>query len=137
MKTNEWESVAPLNIQRHQLGVAELNGNLYAVGGSDGITRLETVEVYNRRTDEWKFVGSLNTCRSGVGVCTAGDALFGFGGYNGRICLSTVERYDPEVDVWSYVAPMNVTRSFPGNFYLSFFAIFLWEAAIGSIILLE
>eukprot|EP00794_Sanderia_malayensis_P009247 gene9247-10224_t len=113
-RTNQWESITPLNVPRHQLGVAELNGHLYAVGGSDGVVRLETVEVYNRRSDEWKYVKSMNTCRSGVGVCTAGGALFGFGGYNGRICLNSVERYDPDADVWHYVAPMNVTRSFPG-----------------------
>eukprot|EP00795_Rhopilema_esculentum_P009185 gene9185-16859_t len=113
-KQNTWTSMKPLNIPRHQLGVTELNGKIFAVGGSDGMRRLNTVEYYTPKDDEWRYIRSLNTCRSGVGVCSHKGFIYGFGGYDGRLCLNSVERYDPELDIWTSVVPMSVTRSFPG-----------------------
>ena len=114
MYSNKWQRAAPLNSARQQLGVGVISGSLYAVGGSDGYTRLNSVERYDRDLDRWIYTKSLNTSRSGVGVGTLGDALYALGGYDGRTCLKTVERYDPQVDCWSCVASLNVTRSFPG-----------------------
>jgi uncharacterized membrane protein len=116
MYSNKWQRAAPLNSSRQQLGVGVINGSLFAVGGSDGYSRLNSVERYDRELDRWIYTKSLNTSRSGVGVGILGDALYALGGYDGRTCLKTVERYDPQVDCWSCVASLNVTRSFPGVF---------------------
>jgi len=113
-KSNRWTPMSPLNIPRHQLGVTELNGRIFAVGGSDGATRLNTVEYFNPNDEDWKYAKSLTTCRSGVGVCTHSGFLYSFGGYDGHICLSSVEKYDPELDIWINIPPMNIVRSFPG-----------------------
>ena len=113
-KSNRWTPVSPLNIPRHQLGVTELNGRIFAVGGSDGAKRLNTVEYFNPKDDDWKYAKSLTTCRSGVGVCTHSGFLYSFGGYDGHICLNSVEKYDPELDIWINIPPMNIARSFPG-----------------------
>lgn len=85
------------------------------MGGSDGTTRLSTVECFNPELNMWSYVKALNTSRSGVGVGILGEALYALGGYDGRACLKTVERYDPQVDAWSCVAPTNLARSFPGR----------------------
>ena len=114
MQTDKWHAVAPLNTPRQQLGVCELKGRLFAVGGSDGYIRLDSVEVFSEEAKRWTYMKSLNTCRSGVGVCAIGNTLYALGGYDGRLCLNTVERYDSELDIWHYVAPTIVTRSFPG-----------------------
>lgn len=114
LQTNIWQQAPPLNVPRQQLGTGSLGGFLYAVGGSDGYSRLSTVERFSLETNQWMYVKALNTSRSGVGVGVLGEAMYAMGGYDGRSCLKTVERYDPLVDIWSFVAPTNITRSFPG-----------------------
>ncbi len=39
--------------------MATLDGFVYAVGGYDGTTRIDTVERYSPRTNSWEFVRSL------------------------------------------------------------------------------
>ncbi|KAI6073673.1 Kelch-like 17 [Aix galericulata] len=94
-KTNTWESVAPMNIRS---GVAEppcaphalrwsltapwslpgpsrsthdlvaMDGWLYAVGGNDGSSSLNSIEKYNPRTNKWVAASCMFTRRSSVGV---------------------------------------------------------------------
>ena len=40
-------------------GVAELDGSLYCVGGSDGQLSLKSCEVYSCKLDTWNFVSPL------------------------------------------------------------------------------
>ncbi|NXV04871.1 KLH18 protein, partial [Cettia cetti] len=42
---NRWEKCQPMGTARSRVGVAVLNGLLYAIGGYDGQLRLSTVEV--------------------------------------------------------------------------------------------
>lgn len=45
--TNQWSSdVAPTSTCRTSVGVAVLDGHLYAVGGQDGVSCLNVVERY-------------------------------------------------------------------------------------------
>lgn len=44
LETSAWSQLSPMNTHRHGLGVAILNGPLYAVGGHDGWSYLNTVE---------------------------------------------------------------------------------------------
>lgn len=60
---NRWEKCRPMTTARSRVGVAVVNGLLYAIGGYDGQLRLSTVEVYNPETDTWTRVGSMNSKR--------------------------------------------------------------------------
>lgn len=60
---NFWERCQPLKTSRSRVGVAVVNGLLYAIGGYDGQSRLSTVEVYNPETDSWTRVSSMNSQR--------------------------------------------------------------------------
>lgn len=60
---NHWEKCQPMTTARSRVGVAVVNGLLYAIGGYDGQLRLSTVEVYNPETDLWSKVGSMNSKR--------------------------------------------------------------------------
>lgn len=51
-----------------QVGLAVVNGQLYAVGGFDGTTYLKTIEVYDKEANNWKLCGSMNCRRLGGGV---------------------------------------------------------------------
>ena len=52
------------------LGVANLEGQgpLYAVGGHDGWSYLNSVERWDPATRQWSFVAPMNSQRSTVGV---------------------------------------------------------------------
>ncbi|NXA33256.1 KLHL1 protein, partial [Eudromia elegans] len=55
-KTDTWTMVAPLSMPRDAVGVCLLGDKLYAVGGYDGQTYLNTMESYDPQTNEWTQV---------------------------------------------------------------------------------
>uniref|UniRef100_UPI003467EF5D SAKe6EEref n=1 Tax=synthetic construct TaxID=32630 RepID=UPI003467EF5D len=113
--TDTWSPVAPMSVPRSGVGVAVIDGLIYAVGGYDGHTHLNSVEAYDPETDEWSLVAPMTTRRSGVGVAVLGGLIYAVGGYNnspdGHTHLSSLEAYNPSTDTWSPVAPMSVPRS--------------------------
>lgn len=54
-----WTAVASMSISRDAVGVCLLGDKLYAVGGYDGQTYLNTVESYDPQTNEWTQVQLL------------------------------------------------------------------------------
>jgi len=92
--------------RRCRLGVATLNGKLYACGGYDGNQFLRSVEMYDPNKDAWKLVAPMNVKRSRVALSANMGKLWAIGGYDGESNLSTVEVYDPESDTWTFVASM-------------------------------
>ncbi|XP_052537698.1 kelch-like protein 5 isoform X3 [Tympanuchus pallidicinctus] len=69
-KTDMWTSVASMSISRDAVGVCLLGDRLYAVGGYDGQTYLNTVESYDPQTNEWTQVAPLCLGRAGACVVT-------------------------------------------------------------------
>ena len=66
---NEWHMVASMNKRRCGVGVAVLDDLLYAVGGHDGSSYLNSVERYDPKTNQWSSdVAPTSTCRTSVGV---------------------------------------------------------------------
>uniref|UniRef100_A0A452IP79 Kelch like family member 20 n=1 Tax=Gopherus agassizii TaxID=38772 RepID=A0A452IP79_9SAUR len=65
-KTDTWTMVAPLSMPRDAVGVCLLGDKLYAVGGYDGQTYLNTMESYDPQTNEWTLMASLNIGRAGA-----------------------------------------------------------------------
>jgi len=64
------------------------------LGGFDGKTRLNDVEVYDPDQDIWSFVAPMNVPRSGAGVVSYDNFVFAVGGYTTNLQLSSVERFD-------------------------------------------
>lgn len=58
----------PMSTHRHGLGVGVLEGPMYAVGGHDGWSYLNTVERWDPQARQWSFVAPMSTSRSTVGV---------------------------------------------------------------------
>ncbi|KAM4026906.1 LOW QUALITY PROTEIN: kelch-like protein 18 [Anomaloglossus baeobatrachus] len=122
---NHWEKCQPMTTARSRVGVAVVNGLLYAIGGYDGQSRLSTVEVYNPETDSWTKVGSMNSKRSAMGTVVLDGQIYVCGGYDGNCSLNSVETYSPDTDKWSVVTPMSSNRSaagvtvFEGRIYVS------------------
>lgn len=108
--TDTWSQCSSMEARRSTLGVAVLNGCIYAVGGFDGSTGLSSAEVFDIRTQDWRMIATMSTRRSSVGVGVVGELLYAVGGYDGasRQCLSTVERYNSVTNTWSQIAEMYV-----------------------------
>lgn len=85
---------------RYQAGLAVLKGEIYAIGGCDAWTCLNTVEKYSPATDTWTKLGPLNTARRGCGAAVFNGKVYAVGGHDGMQSLCTVEVYDAEEDHW-------------------------------------
>lgn len=83
-----------MSTRRSSVGVAILNGCLYAVGGYDGVARqcLNSVERYNPIADEWVLVEPMNQRRSGAAVAVLENFLYAIGGHDGPDIRKSVER---------------------------------------------
>ncbi|KAM7291338.1 hypothetical protein ISCGN_027911 [Ixodes scapularis] len=65
---DRWVCVRPMSTSRGGVGVGELSGRLYAVGGHNGTRYLDSVEAYDPATDRWEPVASIHGGRAGPGV---------------------------------------------------------------------
>nr|XP_026691235.1 kelch-like protein 18 [Ciona intestinalis] len=106
-----WELVASMKTCRSRVGVAVLAGQLYAVGGYDGMNRLNTVEMYTPETDEWCDIKPMQEKRSALGCVAYEDQIFVCGGYDGVSSLSNCEVFRPHTQEWQKISPMNKSRS--------------------------
>lgn len=116
MKTEVWAEMAPMMVARADLGVATINGRIYAVGGNDGDKHHTSVECYIPSQNKWISVAAMKERRSKVAVAELNGFLYAIGGCNGRLnknkplsrvelfpYLTIVERYDPKLDTWTVV----------------------------------
>ena len=92
-QTGEWKLVASMSKRRCGVGVAVLSDLLYAVGGHDGQSYLNSIERYDPQTNLWSSeVAPTSTCRTSVGVAVLDGYLYAVGGQDGVSCLNYVER---------------------------------------------
>jgi kelch-like protein 18 len=107
----QWKHMPQMSRCRGRLGVAVLNGMLYALGGFDCAVRLNSAERFDPKTNKWETVASMLFCRSAPACSAMNGRLYVSGGYNGESCLNSCERYDPARDVWEAVPSMQRSRS--------------------------
>jgi kelch-like protein 1/4/5 len=63
-----WSIGPPMLTNRHGLGVGCIGGPLYAIGGHDGWSFLNTVERFDPETCVWSYVASMTNARCTLGV---------------------------------------------------------------------
>lgn len=112
--TNQWSTRADMTVPRNRVGVAVIDGFIYAVGGSSGSAHHNSVEKYDPEKDEWTVIASMSTNRIGAGVAACNGLLYAIGGFDGENRCSSVECYHPDRDVWVPVASMQNIRSGAG-----------------------
>ena len=76
-RTNSWHKGPELCSRRRHVGVAYLDGRLYAVGGHDGNQHLNSVECYDPRQGTWQYVQPMRTLRRGIAVGAIGGPKIG------------------------------------------------------------
>lgn len=99
----------PLPTPRSGLAVTVLNGEIYAIGGSDENNNpLATVEAYNPVTKQWTIKAPLSVPRMFLGAATVNGKIYAFGGLNnanGQF-FKVLEEYNPASNTWTKKAKM-------------------------------
>ena len=131
---NSWVSKAPMQVARGNLGVAVVNGKIYAIGGSteSGLNAYsvgidykakgwvaDTNEEYDPATDTWTFKTPMPTPRYGFAIVAYQNKIYCIGGasnfqppngFYGAILTRANEVYDPATDTWETKAAMPTAR---------------------------
>jgi N-acetylneuraminic acid mutarotase len=97
-----WAAKEPMHVARSNLGVAVVNGKIYAIGGfveNGGVTGAN--EEYDPETDTWTFRKPMPTPRTDFSVEVYEDKIYCIGGAGGEN-----EVYDPATDTWETKAPL-------------------------------
>ena len=121
---DSWVSKAPMQVARGGLGVAVVNGKIYAIGGSTGSGSdalisgiVGTNEEYDPETDTWTFKVSMPTPRTSFAIAAYQNKIYCIGGNTGYssdtgyACTGVNEVYDPATDTWETKASMPTARS--------------------------
>lgn len=109
-----WTSMSPIITARRGLGVAAVEGKIYAIGGgNDWISPyLGTNEMYDPATDTWTTKASMPTPRTGFAIAAYGSKIYCIGGeFTDHGYLTGVnEVYDTATDTWETKASMPTPR---------------------------
>lgn len=111
-----WTVKAPLPTARFQPVVEPINGLIYVVGGINGTTTLNVLEVYDPATNSWSTKAAMPTVRYGAASGVINGKLYVAGGYNraANQFFNTLEVYDPATNTWTARASMPTARVSPG-----------------------
>lgn len=117
----QWVVKASLSTPRMSLGVAALNGVIYAVGGTSNLSSnsvwnfnrmdwVSQVEAYDPIANHWTARAAMPTARTDLAVGVVGGMIYAVGGHN-TVDQSAVEAYNPLTDTWSARTPMPTARA--------------------------
>lgn len=108
----EWTRKTDMPTARFGLSIAEVDGRLFAIGGSDPNNRLATVEEYHPSTDEWSPRADMPTARKNTAAAVVDGIIYVFGGTrdHGSGSVRTTEAYDPATDTWTTKKDMPTAR---------------------------
>lgn len=110
-EANTWVAASDLVVPRARLAVVDYEHRMYAIGGSDGKSELNSVEMLSDVNEGWKLLPSnLSTARSEFGAAVLNDRIYAVGGSHYSNCLRSVEAFDPVNQKWKNVASMLTPR---------------------------
>jgi N-acetylneuraminic acid mutarotase len=111
-----WSTVADYPTSVMDDAVANYNGKVYVVGGSDGSEALADVNVFDPSTGTWSAVASLPEPLEAASAQFVGTKLYVTGGWDeaGDTNQNTYA-YDPSANTWSQVADLPVGVAAAGS----------------------
>jgi len=94
----QWIRKADMPTPRFGSSIAEVDGKLFVIGGSQSNGRLATVEVYDPSTDSWTPRAAMPTARKNTAAAVVNGIIYAFGGTPSIecACITTTEAYDPK-----------------------------------------
>jgi hypothetical protein len=107
-----WVSKAPMQQARYNLGVAVVNGKIYAIGGNAEKGAVGTNEEYDPVTDTWSSKSPMPTPRYRFNLVIYQNKIYCIGGSitNGGPMTEANEVYDPLTNKWETKASMPTPR---------------------------
>ena len=99
---NSWTSGRLMPTARYNVGVAVVNGKIFAIGGhrtSLGIVGIN--EEYDPITDSWTMKNSIPTPRESFGIAVWQNKIYVFGGLAQSGMTDATQVYDPSTDSWA------------------------------------
>jgi N-acetylneuraminic acid mutarotase len=108
-----WTTLEPMPTSRAGIGVAVVDGKIYAIGGS--YDSLGETEEYDPATNTWTKKTPMPTPRMWIGIAVVENKIYTIGGDGGNwevgITPTNVnEVYDPATDTWETLAPVPTKR---------------------------
>jgi N-acetylneuraminic acid mutarotase len=100
---DSWETMAEMPTARSGLGVAVVDGKIYAIGGVGGS---DTNEMYDPATNTWVSKQPMPTARSRFGITVFENKVYVMGGADANGFTGANEVYDPATDTWETKASM-------------------------------
>lgn len=112
--TNKWTEELNLNDARGRVQITIIDETIYAIGGSNGVNELDTVECLQMNFEgkqKWKKCAKLPFPRSNAAVCALDGKIYCIGGNStGQNGIRQCDVYDPETNKWTSIAPLNTGR---------------------------
>jgi N-acetylneuraminic acid mutarotase len=100
---------------RWGLGVAAVDGKIYAIGGADGGDIVNVNEMYDTITDTWITKKSMPTARLNFAIAVYKDKIYCIGGFyepvKGLVTTDVTEVYNTKTDTWATLAAMPTERA--------------------------
>ena len=113
IRTGRWSRGPDMPTARHHLGVAAVDGKLYAVGGREvGDLSLGAVERFDPVTEAWETLAPIPQHVGSLGVASDDDEVFATGGGDdseGWVTPATWA-YSPERRVWRRMPDLRQAR---------------------------
>jgi len=104
---DSWTTLEPMPTARDGLGVAVVDGKIYAIGGVVNAIN----EMYDPATNTWTTKTPMPTPRGRFGIAVVDNKIYCIGGTSGfREFHGTNEVYDPATDTWETKASMPTSR---------------------------
>ncbi|XP_076026853.1 kelch-like protein 22 [Genypterus blacodes] len=110
-RQNSWCCVQPLQQQRADHCVCVVGGRIYAVGGRDYSSELDSVERYDPHTNTWDFVAPLRREVYAHAGAVLDGKMYVTCGRRGSAYLKETQCYDPEAEGWTACAKGPVERA--------------------------
>ena len=84
-----------ISVSRSAAGVVQLFGKIYALGGHNGLSIFDSVELFDSQSGVWSETVPMLSKRCRLGVATLNGKIYACGGYDGSSFLRSVECFDP------------------------------------------
>ena len=80
---DSWTTMEPMSSARGGMGVAVVDGKIYAIGGHDWGNYFGINEMYDPATNTWTTKTSMPTPRSNFGIAVVENKIYAIGGATG------------------------------------------------------
>jgi len=110
---SSWTTTTPMPTARGGLGVATVNGEIYAIGGfSGGGLPVNVNEMFDPIANEWTTEAPMPTARSDFAIAVYNNEIYVIGGTVGNNgYLGNNEVYNPGTNTWETKASMPTPRA--------------------------